>query len=287
MLAYLCTAWGFSFLLIAIALNSFPPLTLVFLRLIVGATMLYALMHWQGLSLPRELRWWSYFAVLSFLGNLLPFLLISWAQVHIASGQVGLLMALMPISTMVLAHFFVAHERLTARRIIGVIAGFVGVLVLVGGDVVSGLGDVSLVAQLAVVTATFAYAVNTVYAKRLPPISGLVMATGSLIVSTLLILPFTLLIDQPWLLQVSAGSWAAVIALGLFSTGLGTWVYFVVVSDCGPNFLSLSNYIIPAISFAAGAILLGELVNPSQFIGMLAICLGIAISRPKKRVIAV
>jgi drug/metabolite transporter (DMT)-like permease len=286
MLVYLCIAWGFAFLLIAIALKSFPPLTLVFLRLIVGASILYVLMHWQGLSLPRELRWWSYFAVLSILGNLLPFLLISSAQVHIASGQVGLLMALMPISTMVLAHFFVAHERLTARRITGVIAGFVGVMILLGGDVVSGLGSVSLLAQLAVVTATFCYAVNTVYAKRLPPISGLVMATGSLIVSTVIILPFTLLIDQPWQLQVSAGSWAAVLALGLFSTGLATWVYFVVVSDCGPNFLSLSNYIIPALSFAAGAILLGESVNPSQFIGMFAICSGIAITRPKKRAIA-
>ncbi len=287
MLAFLCVVWGFSFLLIALALNSFPPLTLVCLRLVVGAGILYLLMHWQGLFLPRELRWWSYFTLLSILGNLVPFLLISWAEVHIASGQVGLLMALMPISTMVLAHFFVDYERLTARRLIGVFAGFLGVTVLVGGDALSGLGGVSLVAQLAVVAAGFAYAVNSVYAKRLPSINGLVMATGSLIVGSLIMVPLTLLIDQPWELQVSAASWAAVIALGLFSTGLATWVYFLLVSDCGPNFLSLCNYIIPALSFAAGAILLGEAVNSWQFIGMIAICSGIAISRPKKRVVAV
>jgi drug/metabolite transporter (DMT)-like permease len=283
MLGYLCIFWGFAFLLITLALDSFPPLTLVTVRLVVGAAMLYLIMRWQGLSLPRERRWWQYFVALSIMGNLLPFTLISWAEIHIPSSQAGLLMALMPISTMVLAHYFVAHERLTPLRILGVAAGFVGVTILVGGDALAGLGGTSLVAQVAVVVATFAYAVNTVYAKRLPPLNGLVMATGSLIVSTLIILPFSLVVDQPWLLQTNVSSWAAVLTLGLFSTGLATWIYFVVVYDCGPSFLSLSNYIIPALSFAAGAILLAEPVNAWQFLGLVAICMGIAISRPQKR----
>lgn len=282
MLAYLCLAWGFAFLLIAIALGSFPPLTLVTLRLMVGALMLYLIMRAQGLSLPGDKRWWVYFAVLSILGNLVPFVLISWAEVHISSGQAGLLMALMPISTMVLAHFFVAHERLTPLRILGVGAGFVGVTALVGGDVLSGLNDTKLMAQLAVIVATFAYAVNSVYAKRLPKLNGLVVATGSLIAGTVILLPVCLLIDQPWQLQTSANAWAAVLTLGLFSTGLATWLYFLVVSDCGPSFLSLINYIIPALSFAAGAVLLSEPINAWQFLGLVVICGGIAISQPKR-----
>lgn len=282
MLGYLSLAWGFAFLLIAVGLQSFPPLTLVTLRLFLGALMLYIIMRRQGLALPTDTRWWLYFAVLSVTGNLIPFTLISWAEVHIASGQAGLLMALMPISTMLLAHFFVAHEQVTPARLLGVIAGFAGVAVMVGADALGGLGGVRLIAQLAVITATFSYAVNSIFAKRLPPLNGLVVATGSLIAGTLLLLPFSLFIDQPWQLQTSLGPWLATIVLGLFSTGLATWIYFIVVSDCGPSFMSMINYIIPALSFAAGALLLGESVNAWQFVGLAAICCGIALSQRRR-----
>lgn len=283
MLGCLCMAWGFAFLLIAIGLKSFPPLTLVTLRLAVGAFVLYLIMRWQGLKLPAERHWWMRFTLLTMLGNLIPFTLISWGQLHIASSQAGLLMALVPISTMVLAHFFVAYERLTAQRIFGVLAGFAGVTALVGGEALSGLGGASLPAQLAIIAATFSYAVNNVYSKRLPTHNGLVTATGSLIAGALVILPFCLVLERPWELQVDAGPLLATIALGVFSTGLATWVYFVVVSNCGPNFLSLINYIIPALSFAAGALLLGEPVNSWQFVGLAAICSGIAISQHRRR----
>jgi len=282
MLGCLCMAWGFAFLLIAIGLKSFPPLTLVTLRLAVGAFVLYLIMRWQGLKLPADRHWWMRFTLLTLLGNLIPFTLISWGQLHIASSQAGLLMALVPISTMVLAHFFVAYERLTAQRILGVLAGFAGVTALVGGEALSGLGGASLPAQLAIIAATFSYAVNNVYSKRLPTHNGLVTATGSLIAGALVILPFCLVLERPWELQVDAGPLLATIALGVFSTGLATWVYFVVVSNCGPNFLSLINYIIPALSFAAGALLLGEPVNSWQFVGLAAICSGIAISQHRR-----
>lgn len=283
MLGSLCLAWGFAFLLVAIGLESFPPLTLVTLRLAVGAFVLYLIMRWQGFKLPADRRWWLRFIVLTLLGNLVPFTLISWGQLHIASGQAGLLMALVPISTMVLAHFFVAHERLTVPRILGVLAGFAGVAALLGGEALSGLGGASLPAQLAIIAATFSYAVNNIYSKRLPTHNGLVTATGSLITGALVILPFCLLIERPWELQIHTGPLLATVALGVFSTGLATWVYFVVVSNCGPNFLSLINYIIPALSFAAGALLLGEAVNSWQFVGLVAICSGIAISQHRRR----
>ena len=128
----------------------------------------------------------------------------------------------------------------------------------------------------------FSYAVNNVYTKRLPALSGLVTATGSLIVGALLILPFSLVIEQPWQFSISAQPLLATLALGVASTGLATWVFFVVVSNCGPNFLSLINYVIPALAFAAGAVLLAEPVNSSQFMGLAVICTGIAISQRRR-----
>jgi drug/metabolite transporter (DMT)-like permease len=279
LLFLLSLAWGFAFYLIAIALESFPTLTIVNIRLAVGAATLCMVMHWQGHRLPREAGWWWRFALLTILGNLIPFSLITWAETEISSSQAGLLMALMPISTMVLSHFFVHEDALTPRRLCGVMLGFGGVVVLVGGEALKGIGGSALLAQLAVLTATVAYASNTVYAKRLPPIDTVVVATGSLSVGTLLLLPFTLYLEHALWVAPSFNALAATLTLGIVSTGLATWTYFRVVTDCGPSFLSIINYIIPAIAFAAGVMFLGESAEPSQFAGLLLILAGIALTQ--------
>ena len=279
MLGFLSLAWGFAFYLIAVGLESFSPLTVVNIRLIVGAATLYMIMRWQGYSLPPPGRWWARFALLAISGNLIPFILISWAETRISSAQAGLLMALMPISTMVLSHFFVHGDALTPRRLGGVLLGFIGVSVLVGGDALSRMGGGTLIAQIAVLLATLAYATNAVYTKRMPAINTLVVATGSLIIGALMLLPFTLYIEQPSLAQASTQSLLATGLLGVVSTGLATWVFFRVVTDCGPAFLSIINYIIPAIAFAAGVLFLGEDAAPSQFLGLLFVLSGIAMTQ--------
>lgn len=283
LLGLLSLGWGFAFLLIALALESFRPLTLVALRLLLGAAALYALMRWQGHRLPADGRWWLLFTALSISGNLIPFTLITWAEVHIASGQAGLLMALVPISTLVLAHFFIEHEQITGRRLAGVIVGFCGVALMMGAEALRGLGGPALVAQIAVVGATFSYAVNNIVAKRLPPLNGLVIGTGTLLTGGIMLLPAALWLEQPWQLVVTRTAWLAAAALGLFSTGLATWIYFIVVTEVGPNFVSLINYLIPLLAFVAGALLLGEPMHSWQFAGLIAVCTGIALCQPRRR----
>ena len=192
----------------------------------VGALVLYLFMRWQGGRLPGDLGWWGRFVLLSLCGNLLPFTLITWAETRISSGQAGLLMALMPLSTVLLAHFYVAHEQLTTRKLFGVVVGFLGVTILVGTDVLSGLGGGQLLAQFAVLAATLSYAVNSVYTKRLPPVDTLVVAAGSLLAGALVLLPLVLVVDRPWTLEPGLDAWVASISLGVFATGLATWVYF-------------------------------------------------------------
>ncbi|MFT4520054.1 MAG: drug/metabolite transporter (DMT)-like permease [Halioglobus sp.] len=281
LLGFLSIAWGCAFFLIAVGLESLTPLTLVSVRLAVGALTLYIIMRFQGYSLPPPGPWWPRFALLALMGNILPFSLISWAETRITSAQAGLLMALMPISTMLLSHYFIQGDTLTPRRLAGVALGFTGVVVLVGGDVFSGMGGGTLIAQLAVLTATVAYAINTVYTKRLPNIETLVLATGSLLVATVILLPVALYIEQPNLAQVSARSLFAIVALGTVSTALATWVYFRVVNDCGPSFLSIINYIIPAIAFTAGVMFLGEETVPSQFLGLVIVLAGISMTQAR------
>lgn len=286
LLILLSLAWGFAFFLIAVALESFPPLTIVNIRLGVGALTLFLVMRWQGHRLPREFAWWWRFAVLSTIGNLIPFSLITWAETEISSSQAGLLMALMPISTLVLSHFFVHEDSLTPRRLCGVMLGFGGVLVLIGGKALTGIGGGALLAQLAVIGATLSYASNAVYSKRLPPVNTIVVATGSLGIGTLLLLPFSFYLEQAYWAVPACNALAATLTLGVVSTGLATWIYFRLISDCGPLFLSIINYIIPAIAFAAGVAFLGERAQLSQFAGLLLILAGIALTQNRSPKIA-
>ncbi|MCH8550764.1 MAG: DMT family transporter [Natronospirillum sp.] len=283
LLLYLSLAWGLAFMLIALALPSFPPLTLVASRLTLGAVTLFAIMVALRLTLPRDIAWWGRFAVLALLGNVIPFTLISWGELYISSSLAGILMALMPINVMILAHFFIATEPMTPRKIIGFTLGFVGVLVLVGTEALSGLGGDAFWAQLAVIVATVFYAVTSIYTKRLPAISVLVAGTGTLIAGSVMLWPVALLVDQPWTLDFRWQPVMAVVMLGVFSSGLANWVYFTIVQRQGPSFLSMINYIIPVIAFVAGVGLLSESASADRLIALVAILLGIAISQRRPR----
>lgn len=283
LLGFLSVAWGFAFYLIAVALASFGPLTIVATRLCIGTLTLYLIMRWQGYRLPPVGPWWPRFTVLAVFGNALPFSLIAWAEMRITSAQAGLLMALMPISTMVLSHFFVTGDQLTQRKLVGVVLGFIGVAVLVSGDLLAGNFGGELFAQLVVLAATLSYAANTVYTKRVPDdINVLVMAVGALLVGSIMLLPISLLLEQPHFTAQSLPDFMAAVVLGVVSTGLATWAYFRVVTDCGPSFLSLINYIIPAIAFSAGVLFLGESANWSQLAGLVIVLLGIGLTQKRK-----
>lgn len=281
-LLYLSLAWGLSFMMIALALVTFPPLTLVWVRLALGALALYAVMRLKGLRLPADWGWWRRFALLSLIGNLLPFTLIAWGELSVSSSMAGILMALMPISVMVLAHFFIHAEPMTPRKVLGFGLGLGGVVLLVGVEVLGNLGGGNLLAQMAIIAATFCYAINSIFSKRLPPIHVLVVATGTLMTGSILLLPVALVVDQPWTLDFQPTAIVAVTALGFFATGLATWAYFTIISNCGPSFLSMINYIIPVVAFIAGVGILNEAASWDKVLALAAILSGIAVSQSRR-----
>ncbi|TGG94219.1 DMT family transporter [Natronospirillum operosum] len=282
LLLYLSLAWGLAFMLIALALPSFPPLTLVAVRLTLGALTLCIIMYSMGLRLPVERAWWARFATLALLGNVVPFSLISWGELYISSSLAGILMALMPINVMILAHFFIASEPMSPRKVVGFVMGFVGVLVLVGTEALSNLGGDAFWAQMAIIAATVFYSVTSIYTKRLPRLSVLVAGAGTLVAGSLLLWPVALVVDRPWTLEVTWGPLVAVVILGVFSSGLANWVYFTIVQRQGPSFLSMINYIIPVIAFAAGVGFLSEAASADRYIALVMILLGIAISQRRR-----
>jgi drug/metabolite transporter (DMT)-like permease len=230
------------------------------------------------LALPPWGRAWLPFAVIAFVGNSAPFFLISWGQTIIDSALAGILMAIMPLTTLVLAHFFVAGERMTMWRAAGFIIGFAGIVVLMGPDALAGL-DNHLLAELAVLAGAICYAANSVITRRVVRTDFLVASTAVMMVATVMTLPAALLIDRPWTLAPGAGSVAAIVWLGIGPTALATLLYFRLIAAAGPTFMSLVNYLTPVVALLGGVFLLGEQPGPSAFAGLALILAGIAVSR--------
>jgi drug/metabolite transporter (DMT)-like permease len=277
----LAVLWGTSFLFVKIAVREVPPLTMVAARFVIAASVLSVAVRARGLRLPTSRRVWSHYLLMSLIGNSIPFSLIAWGQIRVDVGLAGILMGVMPLMTLLLAHFFVPGERMTPRMAGGFAVGFIGLVALFGPEVLLEFGGESsdLPSQLAIGLAAICYATNTIVTRRLGTLDPLVSATTVMWITTAIMVPLALWVERPWNLAWSAESIASVVWLGLFATALATIVYFRIIQRAGPTFLSLINYMIPVVALAAGAIVLDEKLVGTVLIGMALILTGLAISQ--------
>jgi len=283
LLGYLVLVWGFAFAMIAVALESFHPVFIVWCRLWMGAVVMWGVWRWRGQIWSLDRAWWPRFTLLSLTGNIIPFSLIAWAEQSVPSAEVGILMALMPIATLLLAHWLLEHEPLTWKRFMGVVVGFVGVGLLVGEDLLSDAAMGAWPGQAAALLATLSYAFNGVYAKRIPQADPVALALGSLFVGSMLLAAPALGLQLAYEVQVYTPLSLAVLAiLGVMATGVATWCYFVVVTERGPGFLSTINYLIPAVAFAAGTLFLAEPWGWEHLLALALILVGVGLIQVKK-----
>jgi len=277
MLLGLSVIWGGSFFFIKIALEGMAPFTLVLGRVAVGGLVLHALLRAMGQRMPTSPRLWADFTVMGLLGCLVPFSLISWGETEIASGLAAILNATTPIFAILIAHRYTTDERLTARRLAGVLIGFAGVIVMIGLEALRGLGP-HLLAQLAVLAAAASYACAGVYGRRFHALHPLVPALGQVTTTALLMIPLVLYFDRPWLRPMPAWrSWGALLALGALSTGLAYVAYFRLLARAGATNLLLVTFLIPATALVLGIGVLGEPIELRQLAGMAIIGSGLAV----------
>ena len=284
LLAYLVLVWGFAFALIAVALETTHPLFIVWSRLWMGALVMWLVWLWRGRAWALGRQWWPRLALLSMTGNIIPFSLIAWAEQSVPSAEVGILMALMPIATLLLAHWLLDDEPLSTARIAGVVAGFVGVSLLVGEDLLESGSQGQLWGQLATLLATLSYAFNGVYAKRIPAADPVALSLGTLAAGALfLALPAILLQSTHFGWSTPLHSWIPLVVLGVMGTGLATWSYFIVVSERGPGYLSTINYLIPAVAFLAGTLWLSEPWSLKHLLALMLILVGVGLIQTRKQ----
>jgi drug/metabolite transporter (DMT)-like permease len=277
-LGALALIWGGAFVFIGVAVRHVDPLTYVWLRLAIAAAAMWAFLAWkgQGLGLPRQM--WGAILLLAVLNNALPFTLFGWGQTHIASGLASILNATTPIWGVVVAHFFTTDERMSPRKLGGVLLGFGGVAVMIGPSLFETMGT-NVLAMLACITASLSYALAAVWARRFKPLglSPLSVTTGQLTAGAAIMLPVMLLVDQPWTKALPPlEAWGSIVALALFCTAFGYVLYFRLIDSSGATNALLVTLLVPPIAIFLGALLLGETLAPQDFLGLALIAIGLA-----------
>ncbi|MDD9937076.1 MAG: DMT family transporter [Myxococcales bacterium] len=284
LLSLLSVLWGTAFTFTRTALDGLPPLSVAAGRILLGALLLTAIAYGRGTPLPRDGARWRWFGVLALFGNALPFFAIGWGQERVDSGLAGILMAVMPLATLVLAHFYVESDRITAPKAAGFVLGFAGIVVLMGPEALSELGgsDSQVFRQAAVLGGALCYALYAVLVPRAPETPPLLLAAGSLIMASLVMVPLAVLIDRPWELSPGGGSLLAVSWLGVVATALATLIYFRLLSRTGPTFVALINFLIPLVALAAGMLAMGEEPGKRVWLALGLILAGLALAQQRK-----
>src|SRR5437762_3739518 len=277
-LGTLAVIWGGAFFFIGVAVRHVPPLTYVWLRLTIAAAAMWLVLRFRGekLGLPRQV--WGSILFLAFLNNALPFVLFGWSQTHIASGLASILNATTPIWGVLVAHFLTHDERMSPRKIAGVLLGFGGVATMIGPSLLSSLGA-NVPAQLACVTASLSYALAAVWARRfrrqgLSPIS---VTTGQLTAGALMMLPLSMIVDQPWTHAFPPlTAIGAITALALLCTAFGYVLYFRLIATSGATNALLVTLLVPPVAILLGGLFLNETLAPQDFLGLALIAFGLA-----------
>jgi len=279
MILLMSALWGGGFMFIKFALTGFAPFSVVAGRVGVAAVALGLIVAVGRQRLPRQAKVWRAFFIMGALNNLIPWMMVAWAQTQIPSSMAAILNAPTPLLTAVMAHLLTHDEKLTRQRFTGVLAGMLGVALVVGPGVLSGM-DSAVLAQITCLSATVSYAASAVYGRvfRSMEVTPVVAAFGQQLMVACVIVPLALAVDQPWSRPApGAGALAAVLALGVIATALPYIIFYRVLAEAGATNLMLVNLLIPGWAVALGAMVLGERLPPTAFLGMAMVGVGLAV----------
>ena len=278
LLVFLALIFGSSFMFTNISVSQIPPLTVAASRLALACIVVVPVMLFKRQSLSFSLQTWFWIALAALLGNAIPFSLISWGQIRVDAGLTSIFMAIMPLTTILLAHWLTQDEKLNRHRLIGVIFGMVGVAVLFGWQSLSTLGDQTL-RQLAIVLATVCYALNSIITKKLTALPRYAIIVAILLCGAIQLVPISLALEQPWTVNPDRSVWVSLIALAIGPTALATLIILVIIDRRGASYLRQINFLVPVFGVLLAALFLNETLPANGYIALVLIFIGLAISR--------
>ncbi|GAC1511572.1 MAG: DMT family transporter [Chloroflexota bacterium] len=283
-LVLLGAIWGMSFLFIKVGDEALAPLQVALARLIFGTATLLAILAVRREALPRDRTLWAHLAVAALLFNVLPFSLFAYGETLTTSVLAGILNATTPLLTLPIAMLTLPEERPTRNRILGLIVGFTGVLVVFGIWHVTG--GHALLGNLACLAAAACYGVGFPYLRKHiagRPESSVVLSAAQLLCATVelaLVVPF--LTKAPTTLPVKV--LASVVALGVLGTGIAYVLNYGLIRDAGATNASTVTYVIPLFATLAGVLFLQEHLTWNEPAGAVVVIAGVALTQDRFRI---
>lgn len=275
--------WANSYLLMKLIGTDVAPLPLTALRGLMGGGLLALWVLWRGPPILPKGREWRDWAVLGLLQGLIPNTLTAYALSQIAAGLTSMLQATTPLMVAVLAHFLFADERLSRRRLCGVLVGFAGMAVLIGPSGES-LQSGSFWGALAMIATAVSYALGSLYVRSIPVAEPARLALGqqafSGIPATLAVLAFF----GPQAFAAVPEHLLALTALGIFATALPIVLFMNILRRAGPTLGSMNGYLIPVWTVLLGFLILGETTTPHEIVGGVIVFLGVLLANEKRAI---
>ena len=277
LLFFLSFLWGFSFFFNEVMLDHFPPAWITSLRLLLGGVMGLFLLIMLGSSCRYGFLMWLKMLCQGMLGAGLPFLLIVMAQQEINSGHAAILNGLTPLFGIIVSHYLVSGDRMTWNRVLGVIMGILGVLIMFWESIISGWGE-GVLAQLMILFSCLCYALGGVFTRRMGllevdfPTLVFVKLTGAGVLVSIWAYFSNGMIDYGEFFNLDL--LFATLTLGFFCTGLAFFIFYNILQRSGSN-VFFCTLIVPWIALLLGYLFLGEKLDSNQISGMLIIMLSL------------
>ena len=275
LLVVLATLWGGSYTFIKLGVATIPPITLIAARTTIAGLLLLAVMWARGIRMPTDAATWQRFGFQAVLNSVIPWTLIAWGERHVDASLATILNSAGPIFTFLLTAIVTRHEATTPRKLFGVVDGMAGIRLIFGVDAIHDIGS-GLVAEGAIVAATICYACAAIFGRSFKGLDPLAPAAGSLLAGAAVLIPASLVLEQPWTLSPSLSSVLALLALAVFSTAAAFAIYFRLIQTLGSVGTTAQAYLRVPIGVAISVAFLGETLSQTAWIGLACVVLGVA-----------
>jgi drug/metabolite transporter (DMT)-like permease len=232
-------------------------------------------MRLRGIEMPRDIATWKRFTFQACLNSVIPWTLIAWGERYVDAGLTTILNSASPIFTFLFTAVITRHEAVTPRKLFGVVAGMAGICLIVGVDAFTGIGH-GLVAEIAIVAATICYACAAIFSRGFKDLDPMAPAAGSLIAGAAILIPVSLIVEQPWVVTPSASSLLALAGLAVFSTAAAFVIYFRLIHTLGSVSTTAQAYLRVPIGVLLSVVLLGESLSSTAWIGLACVVAGVA-----------
>lgn len=273
--------WSSSFLWIKIGVQEVSPLVLVSFRMLFGALTATAYAIYLKTTWPRDRRTWTIFAILGPVSLAIPIFFISWGEQTIDSAVAAILNATVPLFTILIAHYWLGDDKMTFQKVLGLLIGFGGVVILLSKDLSAGAHS-SVIGQGAVILASVFYAASAVGARKFTQhVPAPARSAMPLITSTILMWALTPSIEQPFIFPALPLTWVAVLWLGVLGSGVATVLFYYLLHEIGPTRTSMVTYIFPPGGVLLGVIFLDEQLSWQLLVGTLLVVASLAVTNWK------